>query len=101
MTTTRGLRNNNPGNIRKSGDKWQGLAREQADAEFFTFQSMEWGVRATARILIKYQDSYGLHTIQDIISRWAPSVENDTKNYIKNVSIMMGISSVTGINVHK
>ena len=48
MTTKqpRGIRNNNPGNIRRNGDPWQGLAKDQTDREFFTFQSAVYGIRA-------------------------------------------------------
>ena len=33
----RGLRNNNPGNIRITKDKWQGLKPVQEDKEFSQF----------------------------------------------------------------
>jgi hypothetical protein len=81
MTTKqpRGIRNHNPGNIRRNGDPWQGLAKDQTDREFFTFQSAVYGIRALARLLITYQDKYGLCTIETIIGRWAPAVENNTK----------------------
>ena len=43
----RGLRNNNPGNIRLSKDKWKGLRQEQTDGTFFHFisRSDRWGYR--------------------------------------------------------
>lgn len=44
MSVPRGLRNNNPGNIRLSKDKWQGLRERQEDKEFFQFVSIEWGL---------------------------------------------------------
>lgn len=47
----RGIRNNNPGNIRRSSDPWQGLAKEQIDREFFKFKSSVYGIRALARLL--------------------------------------------------
>ena len=39
----RGIRNNNPLNIRRSADKWQGLKAQQEDREFFQFSEMKWG----------------------------------------------------------
>lgn len=45
----RGIRNNNPGNIRRNGDPWQGLAETQGDKEFFTFTTPVYGIRALAR----------------------------------------------------
>lgn len=88
MTTTkpRGIRNNNPGNLRRSGDPWQGLADRQTDMEFFTFKSAIYGIRALARTLISYQDKHGLRTIRQIISRWAPPNENNTNAYIRAVA---------------
>jgi seryl-tRNA synthetase len=58
--TPRGIRNNNPGNIRRNGDPWQGLAERQGDVEFFTFKTIPiYGIRALARTLIAYQDKHG------------------------------------------
>ena len=70
QTKPRGIRNNNPGNIRKSKDPWQGLAERQTDAAFFTFKSGPYGIRALARILIAYQDKQKLRTIDGILHRW-------------------------------
>lgn len=80
----RGVRENNPGNIRH-GDKWQGLAAVQRDPSFCTFEDPTWGVRAIARLLIMYQDKYNIRTITKIIQRWAPAVENDTVAYINQI----------------
>ena len=99
MTVTRGVRNNNPGNIRRSKDKWQGLADEQKDREFFTFKGPEWGIRALARVLIKYQDDYGLNTVRGLIDRWAPPVENDTGAYVRAVAKAMGVGADDALNV--
>ena len=88
----RGIRNNNPLNIRKSADKWQGLSTLQEDREFFKFVSMEWGWRAAFVILCRtYYGKYGLKTIRDIVSRWAPAKENNTPAYIRHVSDYTGI----------
>ena len=88
----RGIRNNNPLNIRRSGDKWQGLRALQEDREFFQFSGMEWGWRAAFRILCNtYYNKYKLRTIRDIVSRWAPAKENNTAAYIRHVSDYTGI----------
>lgn len=103
MTTKqpRGIRNNNPGNIRRNGDPWQGLAKDQADREFFTFKSAVYGIRALARLLITYQDKHGLCTIETIIGRWAPAVENDTKAYIQSVARDTGFSPLQTLDMHR
>ena len=88
----RGIRNNNPLNIRRSGDKWQGLCSCQEDKEFFQFEKMEWGWRAAFVILCKtYYGKRGLKTIRAIVSRWAPNNENNTAAYIRHVSDYTGI----------
>lgn len=87
----RGLRNNNPGNIRKSGDDWQGLSPRHDDGEFFIFKNPFWGLRALARILINYGRRHDITTLRGIIERYAPSNENDTEAYIAAVSKRTGI----------
>lgn len=88
--TARGIRNNNPGNIRL-GDKWQGLASVQADPSFCTFVSMEYGIRALFKILQTYWRNYQLNSVHSVISRFAPSVENNTKAYEESVSKALGV----------
>ena len=83
--TTRGLKNNNPLNIRRNSTKWQGLAAVQKDREFFTFVSPEWGYRAALRTLQNYNRVHGLTTIRQWVERWAPPCENDTEAYIRCV----------------
>lgn len=82
---TRGIRNNNPLNIRKGG-KWQGLALRQNDPEFCTFKSPFWGFRAALKILHTYKTKYNLVTIEEVITRWAPPTENRTDRYIQFVA---------------
>lgn len=77
----RGIRNNNPGNIRHSADKWQGMAEQQNDKNFVTFVDPKWGIRAIAKILDTY-NRRGIVYLADIIETWAPPVENDTLAYI-------------------
>lgn len=94
----RGIRNNNPGNIRH-GDLWQGLSPDQSDKDFCTFLSPEYGVRAMARILLNYKKRHGLNTIHGLISRWAPSTENDTAAYIKAVAAACHVKPTEVIDV--
>lgn len=92
----RGIRNNNPLNIRK-GNKWKGERPVQTDKAFEEFESMEYGIRAGFIILRKYVTGYfgicpKFNTIEKIIRRWAPPTENDTQKYIDFVAKDMGIS---------
>lgn len=103
ITTTSplGIRNNNPGNIRRSKDKWQGLAPSQTSQEFFTFKSPIYGIRAIARLLINYQDDHALATITEIIGRWAPATENNTQAYIQSVVKRTGFNANRQLDLHQ
>ena len=88
----RGIRNNNPLNIRRSGDNWQGLSALQEDREFCQFETMAYGWRAAFVILCKtYYGKYKLKTIRALITRWAPPKENNTEAYIRRVTDYAGI----------
>ena len=90
----RGLRNNNPGNIRITKDNWKGLRQVQTDKDFFQFEEIKWGYRALIRTLQNYRKRRGCETIADFIRRWAPESENDTSAYIRTVCMKMGVPSV-------
>lgn len=75
--TARGIRNNNPGNLRH-GEAWLGLAPVQDDQNFCTFTEMHFGVRALLKTLRTYVERRGCDTVRKIITRWAPENENDT-----------------------
>lgn len=82
----RGIRNNNPGNIRHAkGTTWQGSSAQQTDPSFVQFTAPEYGIRAIAKVLTTYLGK-GVNTIEKIIARWAPTNENDTESYIRMVS---------------
>ena len=88
----RGIRNNNPLNIRRSKDQWKGLADAQTDRAFCQFKSLEYGWRAAFYLLTRtYYHKYRLYTIRTIIRRWAPPGENNTEAYIAYVSRLTGI----------
>lgn len=92
MLKPRGVRNNNPGNIRKSSDQWQGQVTG-FDVAFVAFDTPENGFRAMAKILLNYYRVYRLRTLRDIITRWAPPSENDTRNYVAYVAGQTGINA--------
>ena len=90
---SRGIRNNNPLNIRRSKDQWQGLRAVQTDPSFCQFETLEYGWRAAFKLLTRtYYHTYRLFTIRAIINKWAPPNENKTSAYIANVSRLTGIA---------
>ena len=91
----RGLRNCNPGNIRKSADVFQGEIVPSGDSDFKQFRTMAYGYRAMFKLLFNYYRVYGLKTIRQLISRWAPKNENNTQAYVKLVASYAGIAEDT------
>jgi len=88
----RGIRNNNPGNIRRSATHWQGMAETQTDPDFVVFADPIHGIRAMAVILRHYAHEISPLTIRTVIGRWAPPNENATETYIGGVAEALSIS---------
>ncbi len=95
--TPLGIRNNNPGNIRRTTDQWQGMDLSYY-GDFVRFESPEYGYRAMAKLLRNYH-ARGLVTIQQIINTWAPSSENDTSSYIEHVASFLQTSPAEELNL--
>lgn len=89
----RGLRLNNPGNLRRTGDPWQGLSVDQPDPEFASFETMPHGVRAMAKTLQTYQRDHGITDLRGVIDRWAPPEENSTDSYLGFVAERTGLDA--------
>jgi len=94
---SRGLRNNNPLNIRKNDEQFQGEIKGK-DRSFKTFSSLPYGYRAGFIILGTYL-SKGLNTIEKIVTHWAPPAENDTESYISNVERWSGVPRKKALTV--
>jgi hypothetical protein len=90
---SRGLDNCNPGNIRHSKVVYQGEVQPSRDVAFKQFRCVEWGYRAMFVLLDTYRIRYGLRTIREMISRYAPASENNTEAYITAVCDMTGIGA--------
>ena len=99
---TRGISNHNPGNLREppgGGDKWLGERASDDDPDFEEFETPQYGIRALAKTLLNYYRKLGLCTVEQIINRYAPSSENDTKAYINVVCRRLGVPSDEEIQV--
>ena len=96
--TPRGLRNLNPGNIRRSKTRYKGEKSDSTDAAFKQFESLEWGYRAIFMLLHTYRvRGYG-DTIATMIARYAPPSENNTEAYISRVCRSTGIDRDTTLD---
>lgn len=107
---TRGVRNNNPGNIdHNSANNWQGRAAPSAmtpaqrdETRFEVFASPAWGIRAMAVLLIHYFDGKpSCNTVRAIINRWAPSAENNTMAYVGAVAHAMSVAPDDALYLHQ
>jgi hypothetical protein len=98
--STRGLRNNNPGNIERNATRWQGMSPDQSgDPRFVVFTDAKWGIRAIARLMLSYQNQYDLRSIRRLIGRWAPPGENNTGAYVAAVASGVGVDPDAEIDV--
>lgn len=97
---TRGLRNNNPLNLRRTSIEWKGEKSEVTDKEFEEFETMEFGLRA-GLINMRTQIRNGYETLEKLIGRWAPPTENNTENYVKIVSEKSGYAPTDILDFQK
>ena len=83
---TRGIRNNNPFNIRISYNSWLGKVKssKNSDKVFEQFRDIDYGLRAGIQLLRGYI-TRGYDTPRKIINRFAPSYENDVESYLNYV----------------
>jgi hypothetical protein len=79
---------NNPGNIRCNREL-RGVVDCNKNG-FSIFESENAGIKAIHSLLKVYYNKYGLNTISKIISRYAPSSENQTGIYINFVAQKSG-----------
>lgn len=88
----RGMRNNNPGNLKISGSQWAGKipAGRNTDGVFEQFENYSYGIRAMIKLLLNYINQQGRDTIRKILERYAPGSENPTSSYISQVSALTG-----------
>jgi hypothetical protein len=96
----RGIRLNNPLNIRHSASSWVGQSTMQDDPAFVRFDRPQDGLRAGMKILLNYQIKYGLHTVGEMIARWAPPSENPTASYKDAVAQRMGVDPDEVVSLH-
>lgn len=99
----RGLRNNNPLNIRLGARLWPGEI-VGGDPAFRTFATMVDGIREGARLLLEYGPKMTAEDktvcVATIVSRWAPAVENDVVAYAQDVAERLGVAMTQPLDLH-
>lgn len=98
---TRGIRNNNPFNIKRSSSSWKGKINiaKSSDKVFEQFITMDYGLRAGFRLLQNYLVK-GYDTPEKIIKRFAPSSENNVDRYLLFVVEDCPLSASTKIGLN-
>lgn len=93
---SRGIRNNNPGNLVFTQNTWLGKIQSSFNTDkgkkFEQFENMSYGVRAMLRNLVTHIDK-GENTVRKLITTYAPPIENDTELYIKQVATSVGVTA--------
>ena len=92
---SRGLRNNNPGNLIKTSIQWQGKIphSQNPDSRFEQFIDVHWGIRAMMLDLINDYKK-GKTSVKLLIKEYAPSFENNTQAYINTVIGIVGKNEI-------
>jgi hypothetical protein len=82
----RGVRNNNPLNLKARGTAGQ-------DGAFARYTSMQEGLDAADRNLQAYHTKHGINTVSGVVNRWAPPAAdgNHTAAYTAHVAQRMGV----------
>lgn len=89
------LKINNPGNIRISPTIYIGEIVPSANKSFKEFQSMQFGYRQMFVCINSYITKHKIDLLEDIIYRWQPPVENDSKIYVQFVCDKSGFNRQT------
>lgn len=97
VRNVRGLRNNNPGNIKRTSIVWDGeVAQDKVtDTEYEQFTDIRYGVRAIAKVLLSYSHR-GLNTIELIVMEYSST---DVDSYIDNVSTWTGFTPYEALDM--
>ena len=96
---TIGFRQNNPGNIRPTGEF---IGETGQGGGYATFKNPIFGGRALSRILSTYKRDYGINNIDAMIDRYAPKKDNteaSRKNYKSFIARDLGVSTDSEIDL--
>lgn len=92
----RGIRNNNPLNIRISNAQWLGKEKPSRDPDFESFVHIHYGIRAALiniRTHVRRAKLDGGLTLEQLINIWAPAADhNNPDNYVREVCRLANLS---------
>lgn len=93
----RGVRNNNPGNLVRTGIKWKGKITHPTDPTYEQFITPQMGIRAMALDLLNDYNNKGKFTITSLISEWS---QTNQQSYINFVAERLGVRANAVFNVN-
>jgi hypothetical protein len=94
-STIRGIRNNNPTNMKDSGIQWQGMTGVDPDG-FLIFATMADGLRAPMLNLRNYGRLHGISTADGVARRWS---QTDQDAYSANLAAFLGVDPQDNIDL--
>ena len=99
-TVPRGIRNNNPLNLRyiDPAHAWNGQVGN--DGGYGVYDSPESGIRAGSKQLQKDYSVGNDNTLRALITSWAPPTENNTDAYITDVASQTGLDPDTLLDLN-
>lgn len=77
-------------NIR-AGAQWVGMTGVRRG--FVEFQNRDYAIRAWLLLMRTYRRRYGCRTVRQIVTRYAPPTENDTRSYVDFCARHIGIGA--------
>lgn len=83
------IEKHNPGNLVKTGALWEGQVKNKG--RFIAFRDSYYGLRALCIVLLRYETRHGIDTVHEVVVRFAPPHENNTKKYAKHVAGQLGL----------
>ena len=100
----RGLRNNNPLNIRKSSNNWLGKVTQNTDGCFEQFATIEYGLRAAflniRTIVRRIRATFFTATVAQLVHVWAPASDgNNEDTYCRTIFEKSSIRSSAEVNI--
>jgi len=97
----RGVRNNNPMNVKDFGIAWKGAVDQSQDETFEQFKSPAFGIRAGVRDILNDHIRDGKRTLRGLFGEFAPESENPTSAYVNFVADRVGVSPSAEVDLTK
>lgn len=93
LTATRGIRNNNPGNLEDGPFARRQPGYAGSDGRFAIFEDAASGIRAQERLLSDHYFGKGINTVRGIVAKYAPASDgNDVSAYADFIAKRAGVS---------